>query len=272
MSKIAFIGAGNMAEALINGLVSAGIFEAGDIIAADVLKDRLEHLSSTHGIKTTDKNLKAAKQADIIVLSVKPNKILGVLESINSELTEDKIIISIAAGITVPAMSQVLEHKTKMVRVMPNTPALVLSGASVIYCNENVTSKEKDRVKEIFESVGIVHMVQDEGLLDPATGLSGSGPAYVSIFIEALADGGVKMGLPRGMAHELAAQTVYGTAKMIIEADTHPAQFKDKVSSPGGTTIEGVHHLEKGGFRSSTISAVEAATRRSKELSKGDKE
>jgi len=154
---------------------------------------------------------------------------------------------------------------------MPNTPALVLAGASVLYCNENVTSKEKERVLKIFESIGIAHMVEDEGLMDPATGLSGSGPAYVSIFIEALADGGVKMGLPRDMAHKLAAQTVYGTAKMIIDSGSHPAEFKDKVSSPGGTTIEGVHHLEKGGFRSSTISAVEAATRRSKELSKGDK-
>lgn len=271
MSKIAFIGAGNMAEALIKGLISSGICKPGDIIAADVLKDRVKQLSSTYDIKTTDKNNKAAKQAGIIVLSVKPNMILSVLESINSELTEDKIVISIAAGITMPRISQVLEHKTKVVRVMPNTPALVLAGASVIFCNENITPKEKELVKEIFESVGIVHMVEDEGLLDPATGLSGSGPAYVSIFIEALADGGVKMGLPRDMAHKLAAQTVYGTAKMIIEADAHPAQFKDKVSSPGGTTIEGVHHLEKGGFRSSTISAVEAATRRSKELSKGDK-
>ncbi|MEM7009819.1 MAG: pyrroline-5-carboxylate reductase, partial [Thermodesulfobacteriota bacterium] len=164
-----------------------------------------------------------------------------------------------------------LKIKSKIVRVMPNTPALVLSGASVFYCNENVTLKEKKRVKKIFDSVGLSLMIEDEALLDPVTGLSGSGPAYVSIFIEALADGGVKMGLPRDMAHKLAAQTVYGTAKMIIEGETHPAQFKDKVSSPGGTTIEGVHHLEKGGFRSSTISAVEAATKRSRELSKGDK-
>jgi pyrroline-5-carboxylate reductase len=141
----------------------------------------------------------------------------------------------------------------------------------VLYCNENLTDKEKEQVKGIFESVGIAHIIDDEGLLNPVTGLSGSGPAYVSIFIEALADGGVKMGLPRDLAHKLAAQTVFGSAKMIIEGDAHPAQFKDKVSSPGGTTIEGIHHLEKGGFRSSTISAVEAATRRSQELSKGDK-
>ena len=271
MSKIAFLGAGNMAEALINGLISSGVYKPGDVIGSDISKKRLEHLNSKYKIKTTDKNDKAAKQADIIVLSVKPNHILNVLEEINDDLTPEKIVITIAAGISISAMSQALENKTKLIRVMPNTPALVLAGASVLYCNENVTSKEKERVLKIFESIGIAHMVEDEGLMDPATGLSGSGPAYVSIFIEALADGGVKMGLPRDMAHKLAAQTVYGTAKMIIDSGSHPAEFKDKVSSPGGTTIEGVHHLEKGGFRSSTISAVEAATRRSKELSKGDK-
>ena len=271
MSKIAFIGAGNMAEALMNGLISSGVYKPADVTGADISKQRLEYLNSKYGIKTTDKNSKAVKQADIIVLSVKPNHIHSVLDEINGELTPDKIIISIAAGISLSSIAQSLENKTKLIRVMPNTPALVLAGASVIYCNENVTAKEKERVKKIFESVGIAHMVEDESLMDPATGLSGSGPAYVSIFIEALADGGVKMGLPRDMAHQLAAQTVFGTAKMIIEGDTHPAQFKDKVSSPGGTTIEGIHNLEKGGFRSSVISAVEGATRRSKELSKGDK-
>jgi len=271
MSKIAFIGAGNMAEALIRGLISSGVYKPGDIIAADVLKKRIEHLRSEYKIKISDKNNKAVKQADIIVLSVKPHHVLDVLEEINSELIPSKIVITIAAGISIPAISQVLENKTKIIRVMPNAPALVLAGASVIYCNENVNSKEKERVKKIFESIGITHMVEDEDLLDPATGLSGSGPAFVSIFIEALSDGGVKMGLPRDMALRLAAHTVYGTAKMIIEGDTHPAEFKDKVSSPAGTTIEGIHRLEEGGFRSSTISAVEAATRRSKELSKGDK-
>jgi pyrroline-5-carboxylate reductase len=271
MSKIAFLGAGNMAEALINGLISSGVYKSGDIIGADISKKRLEFLSSKYKIKSTDKNAKAAKQADIIVLAVKPNHIHSVLDEINGEITPDKIIISIAAGISISSIAQSLENKTKLIRVMPNTPALVLAGASVLYCNENVTAKEKVRVKKIFESIGIAHMVEDESLMDPATGLSGSGPAYVSIFIEALADGGVKMGLPRDMAHQLAAQTVFGTAKMIIEGDTHPAQFKDKVSSPGGTTIEGIHNLEKGGFRSSVISAVEAATRRSKELSKGGK-
>ena len=270
MSKIGFIGAGNMAEALIRGLISSGLFKSGQILISDISKKRASHIKSTYKVKVTN-NSQLAEDSDIIVLAVKPNQVSKVIKEIANDITSKKVLISIAAGIKTSSISDLLNNKSKIVRVMPNTPALVLSGASVFYCNENVTLRDKKQVQKILESVGLAIMVEDEGLLDPVTGLSGSGPAYVSIFIEALADGGVKMGLPRYMAHKLAAQTVYGTAKMIIDADAHPAQFKDKVSSPGGTTIEGVHHLEKGGFRSSTISAVEAATRRSKELYKGDK-
>lgn len=271
MNKIGFIGAGNMAEALIKGLISSGLFKAGQILIRDIAKKRVSHIKSTYKVKVASDNKQLAEQSDLIVLAVKPSHVSKVVSEIEEILTTKKVLISIAAGVKTNSISKLIKKKSKIVRVMPNTPALVLSGASVFYCNENVTSREKNRVKKILESVGLALMVEDEGLLDPVTGLSGSGPAYVSIFIEALADGGVKMGLPRDMAHKLAAQTVYGTAKMIIDADAHPAQFKDKVSSPGGTTIEGIHNLEKGGFRSSTISAVEAATRRSKELSKGDK-
>jgi pyrroline-5-carboxylate reductase len=271
MSKIAFIGAGNMAEALIKGLISSKLFKSDQILIRDIAKKRVDHIKSTYKVKIANDSKQLSKESDIIVLAVKPNHISKVVNEIKTDMTSKKILISIAAGIPTTLISELLNKKSKIVRVMPNTPALVLAGASVLYCNENVNSKERERVKKIFESVGIAYIVEDEALLDPATGLSGSGPAYVSIFIEALSDGGVKMGLPRDMAHRLAAQTVYGTAKMIIESDMHPAQFKDKVSSPGGTTIEGVHRLEEGGFRSSTISAVEAATRRSKELSKGDK-
>ena len=271
MSKIGFIGAGNMAEALIKGLISSTEFKKNDIAASDISKPRLDHLSSAYGIKTTKDNQKIAKQSDLIVLSVKPDKIPRVIDQIKSDITSKKVIISIAAGVPVSSISEALEKKAKIVRVMPNTPALVLKGASVLYCNENVNTKERRAVKKIFASTGIAYIVEDESLLDPVTGLSGSGPAFVSIFIEALSDGGVKMGLPRVMAHELAAQTVYGTAKMIIEGKTHPAEFKDKVSSPGGTTIEGIHQLEAGGFRSSVMSAVEAATKRSRELSKEGK-
>jgi len=271
MNKIGFIGAGNMAEALINGLISSKLFKSNQILITDVVKKRADHIKSTYKVNIAPDNKLLSKESDIIVLSVKPAQVAKVVSEIKTAITSKKILISIAAGIPTTLISKLLKKKSKIVRVMPNTPALVLAGASVLYCNENLTDKEKEKVKGIFESVGIAHIIEDEGLLNSVTGLSGSGPAYVSIFIEALADGGVKMGLPRDLAHKLAAQTVFGSAKMIIEGDAHPAQFKDKVSSPGGTTIEGIHHLEKGGFRSSTISAVEAATRRSKELSKGDK-
>lgn len=271
MNKIGFIGAGNMAEALINGLISSKLFKSDQILITDVVKKRVTHIKSTYKVNVASDNKRLCKESDIIVLSVKPNHISKVVSEIKTAITSKKILISIAAGVQTVSIANLLKKKSKIVRVMPNTPALVLAGASVLYCNENVTDDEKEHVKGIFESVGIAEIVDNEAILNPVTGLSGSGPAYVSIFIEALSDGGVKMGLSRDLAHKLAAQTVYGTAKMIIEGDAHPAQFKDKVSSPGGTTIEGIHHLEKGGFRSSTISAVEAATRRSKELSKGEK-
>jgi len=271
MSKIGFIGAGNMAEALIKGLISTGEFKKTEIAASDISKVRLDHLSATYGIKTLRDNNKVVAQSDIVVLAVKPKSVPEILGEIERNIGNKKIVISIAAGVPVSSISKHLGKKAKIVRVMPNTPALVLEGASVMYCNENLSDTDEKAVKQIFEAVGIAYIVEDEGLLDPVTGLSGSGPAYVSIFIEALSDGGVKMGLPRAMAHELAAQTVYGTAKMIIEGKTHPAEFKDRVSSPGGTTIEGIHKLEEGGFRSSAISAVEAAAKRSKELSGEDK-
>ncbi|GJM16637.1 MAG: pyrroline-5-carboxylate reductase [Thermodesulfobacteriota bacterium] len=271
MNKIGFIGAGNMAEALIKGLILSGIFRSDQIIIRDIAKKRVEHIKKTYKVKVASDNKQLVEESNFILLAVKPNHISKVVTEIDESIASKKVLISIAAGVKTSSITNLLKKKSKVVRVMPNTPALVQEGASVFYCNENVTSREKKQVQKILESVGLAVIVENEGLLDPVTGLSGSGPAYVSIFIEALSDGGVKMGLPRDLAHKLAAQTVYGTAKMIIEGDAHPAQFKDKVSSPGGTTIEGIHHLEKGGFRSSTISAVEAATRRSKELSKGEK-
>ncbi|HET7290293.1 MAG TPA: pyrroline-5-carboxylate reductase [Thermodesulfobacteriota bacterium] len=271
MAKIGFIGGGNMAEALIKGLISSGVYKKGDIIVSDNVKKRLDHLKAAYGVAVTQDNKVVASSSDIIVLSVKPNTVRKVVGEIKSRITAKKILISIAAGIPVSLISGVLKKKAKIVRVMPNTPALVLAGASALYCSPNLGEDEKERVKRIFEAVGIAYIIEDEKLLDTVTGLSGSGPAFVSMFIESLSDGGVKMGLPRDAALRLAAQTVYGTAKMIIEEMSHPAVLKDKVSSPGGTTIEGIHKLEAGGFRANVISAVEAATKRSRQLSKEDK-
>lgn len=271
MAAIGFIGGGNMAEALIKGLIASGAVKKGDITVSEPVEKRRAHLKSAYGVVTTGDNKQAASKSDLIVLSVKPNTVKKVLLEIKTQINTKKILVSIAAGITTSLISNVLKKKAKIVRVMPNTPALVQAGASVLYCSPNMSPEERGRVKEIFESVGIADIVEDEKLLDAVTGLSGSGPAFVSMFIEALSDGGVKMGLPRQVALELAAQTVFGTAKMIIEEMSHPAVLKDKVSSPGGTTIEGIHKLEAGGFRANVISAVEAATHRSRQLSKEDK-
>ncbi|HWP92959.1 MAG TPA: pyrroline-5-carboxylate reductase [Thermodesulfobacteriota bacterium] len=269
--KIGFIGAGNMAEALVKGLLSSDVFKNDQIIMSDVVTERLNFISSQYHVRTTSNNNEVAKSSDLVVLAVKPNLIGVVLDEIKTLLTSRKILISIAAGITTSFISRFIKKKTKIARVMPNTPALVLAGASVVYCNSLITREEREKIKHIFQSIGVVHIIENEELLDAVTGLSGSGPAYVAMFIEALSDGGVKMGLSRDMALNLAAQTVYGTAKMVLESGIHPAELKDKVSSPGGTTIEGIKELEVHGLRGSVISAVESATRRSKELSKGGK-
>jgi pyrroline-5-carboxylate reductase len=271
MQKIGFIGAGNMAEALVKGLLSSGFFKKNQVIMSDVVEERLDHLSSLYGVKTTQKNTEVVKFSNFVVLAVKPNSIHKVLLEIKGFLTSKKVLISIAAGINTSSISEIVRRKIKIVRVMPNTPALVLAGASVLYCNSLITQEEKQSIKKIFESIGIAYVIDNETLLDGVTGLSGSGPAFVAMFIEALSDGGVKMGLPRNIALRLAAQTVYGTAKMVLDSGIHPAELKDKVASPGGTTIEGIKELETRGFRGSVISAVSAATRRSKELSKEEK-
>lgn len=269
MKKIGFVGAGNMAEALVKGLLSSGVFTKDRIIMSDVLQERLDLMSSIYGVEVTQKNPEVVKFSDFVVLAVKPNLVGGVIDEINDYLITKKILISIAAGI--PTASIMRNEKIKVVRVMPNTPALVLAGASALYCVPSVTQEEREDVKRIFDSVGITYIVESEELLDAVTGLSGSGPAFVAIFIEALADGGVKMGLPRSISMRLAAQTVYGTARMVLEGGIHPAELKDRVSSPCGTTIEGIKEIEVRGLRGIVNSAVEAAVRRSKELSKEEK-
>ena len=267
--RLGLIGSGNMAEAIIKGLLKSNILTPEQIITSDVNRKRLDFISSHYGVNTTDDNKKVVKSADLIILAVKPDTIGKVLNEIKELINSTKIIISIAAGITTSFISKTINKRTKVVRVMPNTPALVLSGASVLYFNTLLNNNEKIQAKRIFESIGIVEIVENEYLLDAVTGLSGSGPAFVAMFIEALLNGGVKMGLSKDLALRIAAQTVYGTAKLVLEEGIHPAELKEKVSSPAGTTIEGIHQLELHGFRGAVISAVEAATLRSKQLSKG---
>ena len=265
MSKIAIIGSGNMGEALLGGLLADGIASAADLWATDVLGDRLTSLRSRYGIRIGADNREAASWANVVVLAVKPQTMNLVLNELKDGLSEETLVISLAAGFPLARIASILGGKRKLVRVMPNTPAIARAGASAIAVSPAVSSEEQALVSRLFEAVGSVVQVE-ERLMDAVTGLSGSGPAYVFLVIEAMADGGVKMGLPRETALSLAAQTVLGAAKLQIDSKEHPGRLKDKVASPGGTTIAGLHALEMGGVRAAFMAAVEAATKRSEEL------
>jgi pyrroline-5-carboxylate reductase len=262
---IAFLGAGNMAAALIRGLIASGQVRGDEVIATGRRAERLEEVARTHGVRTTTDNLAAARAAPVIVLSVKPQVMDRVLAEIGPAIDPGKLVISIAAGVPLAAIERRLGTGTRVVRAMPNTPALVDAGATAIAGGAHATEDDVQAAKRLFDAVGRT-VILDESLLDAVTGLSGSGPAYIFLVIEALSDAGVKVGLPRYMAQLLAAQTVLGSAKLLIETGVHPGQLKDQVTSPGGTAIAGLHTLEAGGLRTTLMDAVEAATRRAHEL------
>src|ERR1700682_2290689 len=264
MTALSFIGAGNMAEAMIRGLVRGGHFAAGDVIASGPREERLAELRNAFGIATTSDNREAAR-ASIVVLSVKPQILGRVLGEIAETLDREALVISIAAGVPVAAIQSRLAAGTRVVRAMPNTPALVDAAATAIARGEHARESDLAEAKRIFDAIGIT-VVVEESQLDAITGLSGSGPAYVFLILEALSDAGVKVGLSRRTAQLLAAQTLLGSAKMLLETNEHPGKLKDMVTSPGGTAITGLHTLESGGLRTTLIDAVEAATRRSREL------
>lgn len=261
--KIGFIGAGNMAEALVKGLMMS--YKGLELAVSDTSVERLEVMRTKYGVQAVSKdNAKIIEFADVIVLAVKPQVISSVLAQLNGAV-KGKVVVSIAAGVSTSAIAEIVGSDARIVRVMPNTPALVLSGAAAVCGGGEATAEDVAMVKEMLDSVGSCIII-DESKMDAVTGLSGSGPAYVYQFIEALSDGGVKMGLTRPDAIMLAAKTVMGAAKMVLETGKHPAELKDAVTSPAGTTIAGVHEIEKGGVRSAVINAVEAGTLRSKEL------
>ena len=264
---IGFIGAGNMGEALIKGLLASKKMNAGQILVADKVKERLAYITEHYEVKVFTKNFEVVKGADIIILAVKPNDMKSVLEEIGPDLHKDKLLISIAAGITMDFILQNLPHSIPLIRVMPNTPALVLEGAIGLCPGQTVSKEARDIAVAIFEAVGKVVVIENEELMDAVTGLSGSGPAYVFLFLEALSDAGVRVGLTRKTANLLATQTVLGAAKLALESGKHFGELKDMVTSPGGTTISGLEKLEEGSLRSTIIKAVEAATKRAKELS-----
>jgi len=263
--KIGFVGAGNMAGALIKGLLHSGTVTADQILASDVRDERLAELADEHGIATTKDNAKLAAWADVVVLAVKPQVIDKVIVAIGKAITPRALVVSIAAGVPIEALEARLPRDARVIRTMPNTAAMALAGATAIAPGTHASEEDLAVARRLFEATGRV-VVLEEALLDAVTGLSGSGPAYVMLMIEALADGGVKVGLHRETALLLAAQTVYGSAKLLLETGEHPGRLKDMVTSPGGTAIAGLHTLEAGGLRTTLINAVENATRRSVEL------
>lgn len=264
--RVGFIGAGKMAQAICKGFTASKLVKPENITVSSTGTNSVNVEAMLQlSVKVTRSNFEVMTCSDIVIIAVKPHIVTTVLKEISSQEIKDKLVVSVAAGITIEKIEKFLPPCTKVIRVMPNTPCLVQCGASV--CSPGYACKKEDceKVVKLMSSIGICH-VAPEKLLDGVTGLSGSGPAYVFQMVEAMSDGGVKQGLPRDLATKLAAQTLMGAAKMVLETGLHPGALKDAVTSPGGTTITGLHELEKGGLRAALISAVEAAAKKASEL------
>ncbi|XP_077218721.1 pyrroline-5- carboxylate (P5C) reductase [Tasmannia lanceolata] len=262
--NLGFIGAGNMAESIARGVSKTGILPASRIRTAHSRIERCEVFDS-FGVKVFQNNFEVVEDSDVIILSVKPQIVKKVVLELKPLLSKEKLLVSIAAGIKLKDLQEWVGHG-RLIRVMPNTPSAIGEAASVMSLGEMATKEDQELIASLFGAIGKI-WIADEKCFDAVTGLSGSGPAYIYIAIEAMADGGVAAGLPRNLALSLASQTVLGAASMVINTGKHPGQLKDAVTSPAGTTIAGIHELEKGGFRASLINAVIAASNRSQELS-----
>jgi pyrroline-5-carboxylate reductase len=263
--RIAMIGAGNMAGALVRGLLASGRVKKDQIRASDVLEEKRRALEQAHGIVTSDDNRAIASWANLVVLAVKPQVIGDAAETLADALAPETLVVSIAAGVPLAALTTLLPRSPRIVRAMPNTPALVLAGATAISASSGTDATDVAAATALFEAVGRVVQV-DEGLLDAVTGLSGSGPAYVMLVIEALTEGGVRAGLERETALLLATEVVHGSSKLVVETGTDPAKLREMVTSPNGTTVAGLRALETGGLVAALVDAVESATKRSREL------
>ncbi len=263
--RIGFLGAGKMASALAKGFAQAGLAQAVNILASDVAEGARARFSEVVGARTTALNPEVVQFADVLILAVKPDQVRGVLAEVRPEVTPRHRLISIAAGVTLERLESGLNPGARVIRVMPNTPALVGASATAFALGGSARPEDAQLAEKLFGSVGLACQVK-ESLLDAVTGLSGSGPAFIFLVIEALSDGAVAAGLPRDLATRLAAQTVFGSAKMVLETGLHPGALKDMVTSPGGTTIEGIHELERGGVRAAMIQAVRAAAEKSRLL------
>ena len=263
---IGFIGTGNMGEALIKGLLQSGISNSGKLCCSDARSERLAELQKRYGIQTIDDNCELAGKCDVVVYAIKPQVLGSVIKETAGALDDTKVVISIAAGVPLSAIATVAGKPLRLVRAMPNVCVSVEAGATAVAPGEHAKAGDLELAQAIFNSVGRCVIVQSEALLDGVTGLSGSGPAYIFVILDAMADAGVKVGLTRNEALLLAAQTLMGAAKMHLETEMHPGQLRDMVTSPGGTTIAGLHALEREGIRNAMMNAVEAATMRAKEL------
>ncbi len=264
--RIGFIGSGNMGEALISGLVLSKATQPENIICSDIDPELLAAIKDKYHVNVTQSNLDVIRQSDIVVYATKPQILGMVLKETAPALDESKLIISIAAGVPLAAIAIGLQKKLRMIRAMPNICAFVKESATAIAAGEYVLENDVAEARAIFNSVGKTVFIHENVLMDAFTGLSGSGPAYIFTIVDAMADAGVKMGLSRKDALFLSSQTVLGSARMLLESREHPGQLKDRVASPGGTAIAGIHTLEQGGLRTTLINAVESATKRSKEL------
>ena len=262
---LGFLGAGKMATALAKGFIGAGLVNPKQVMASDPVPAARTSFAKETGAKTTAFNPAVAKFAATLVLAVKPDQVSDVLSDIRDHFTEKHLLLSIAAGVPLARLEAGLVVATRVIRVMPNTPALVGASATAFALGKSARPEDAELAQRLFTAVGLAFQLK-EPLLDAVTGLSGSGPAYVYLFIEGLSDGGVAAGLSRDVATRLAAQTVLGSAKMVLETGLHPGALKDMVTSPGGTTIEGLHELEKGKVRGTLINAVRAASEKSRKL------
>ncbi|MCI8804501.1 MAG: pyrroline-5-carboxylate reductase [Clostridiales bacterium] len=265
--KIGFIGGGNMGGAIIGGMISSGKYKAEDISAVDLFKENVERLVSEYGIKDGGNNKEIAGDSDILFLSIKPNVYGEVIREIKEDLKDGCIVVSIAAGQSINAVSELFGREIKIVRVMPNTPALVGEGMAAVCGNEAVSEKEIKEIADIFNCFGIAEIVPEK-MMDIVTAVSGSSPSFVYMFIEAMADAAVLGGMPRKQAYKFAAQTVLGSAKMVLDTGKHPGELKDMVCSPAGTTIEAVAELERLGMRTAVIEAIRVCEKKSKAMGK----
>ena len=263
---VGIIGAGNMGEVLIRGLIQSGNVKKTEIIASDANQERLDFISKTYGVRIASTNVELVEDASIVIIAVKPQNIDDLLNELSTSSHEEHLFISIAAGVTTEKLASKMHHQSGIIRVMPNAPASVLAGIAALCPGRNVSPADLQRAVSIFECVGRTVVIKNEALMDVVTGLSGSGPAFVFLVIESLSDAGVQLGISRKESSLLAAQTVYGAAKMLLETGRHPSELKDIVATPGGTTFAGLKMLERGNFRSTIMDAVEAATARSREL------